>query len=221
MRKGCRAGSAIRHSHELCTLTHRVMRFLIEQHGFRSVVLEGDEAASASLDKYVRTGEVSRSRFWLERGLFALKKSWAVGWIRARGKASDDLVCVAHLARHTNALMPTSPIMRTSSDAWQTPQSHGMNRPVTESFIGAAWRTLQTASLLAGTPAVILKNVSDRIRFDRTNFPSRSCRRSGPATRRLHRGRLRRADLDILALEISGSWSEPARGWLEAPAKTA
>src|SRR2546421_1954620 len=49
-------GSAVRHSHELCTLTHRVMRFLIDQHGFRSLVLEGDEAASTDLDTHVRTG---------------------------------------------------------------------------------------------------------------------------------------------------------------------
>ena len=50
-------GSAVRQSHELSTLTHRVMRFLIEQHGFRSLVLEGGEAASINLDTHVRTGE--------------------------------------------------------------------------------------------------------------------------------------------------------------------
>src|SRR5437016_14587108 len=46
-----------RQSHELSVLTHRVMRFLIDEHGFRSLALEGDEAASFDLDTYVRTGE--------------------------------------------------------------------------------------------------------------------------------------------------------------------
>src|SRR5205809_7219303 len=50
-------GSATRQSHELSVLTHRVMRFLIDEHGFRSLALEGDEAASLDLDRYVRTGE--------------------------------------------------------------------------------------------------------------------------------------------------------------------
>lgn len=33
------------------------MQFLIEEHGFRSLALEGDEAASTDLDTYVRTGD--------------------------------------------------------------------------------------------------------------------------------------------------------------------
>jgi len=50
-------GSATRQSHELSVLTHRVMRFLIDEHAFRSLALEGGEAASFDLDTYVRTGE--------------------------------------------------------------------------------------------------------------------------------------------------------------------
>src|SRR5207249_8767266 len=47
-------GSATRQSHELSVLSHRVMRFLINEHGFRSLELEGDEAASIDLDKIGR-----------------------------------------------------------------------------------------------------------------------------------------------------------------------
>src|SRR5262245_10133761 len=50
-------GSAVRTSHELSTLTSRVMRFLVHQHGYRALALEGDGTASANLDIYVRTGE--------------------------------------------------------------------------------------------------------------------------------------------------------------------
>lgn len=79
-------GSAIRHSHELSTLTHRVMRFLIEQHGFRSIALEGDEEGSISLDTYVCTGEGDPMALLSGLGLFGdLQKSSKlfVGYARA------------------------------------------------------------------------------------------------------------------------------------------
>src|SRR6266508_2017055 len=92
-------GSAVRHSHELSTLTHRVMRFLIEQHGFRSLALEGDEAGSINLDTYVRTGEgdplailAGARPFWRFAEILQ-----AVRWIRARNERNpNDLVRVVH-----------------------------------------------------------------------------------------------------------------------------
>src|SRR5258705_11935137 len=81
-------GSAIRHSHELSTLTHRVVQFLIERHGFRSLALEGDEAASVKLDTYVRTGEGDSTEilagarpFWRFKEILD-----AVRWIHARNE---------------------------------------------------------------------------------------------------------------------------------------
>jgi erythromycin esterase len=81
-------GSSVRQSHELCVLTDRVMRFLIEQHGFRSLLLEGDEAASIALDTHVRTGEgdlmtiLGGARpFWRFAEILE-----AVRWIRARNE---------------------------------------------------------------------------------------------------------------------------------------
>src|SRR5437899_2740244 len=94
-------GSSVRHSHELCTLTHRVMRFLIDRHGFRSLALEGDEAASINLDTYIRTGAgnplailaVARP-FWRLAEILA-----AVRWIRARNQRNpSDPVRVVHVA---------------------------------------------------------------------------------------------------------------------------
>ena len=49
-------GVAHRGAHELCAIQHRILRFLVEQLGFRSLALEGDEAKSLQLDEYVRTG---------------------------------------------------------------------------------------------------------------------------------------------------------------------
>jgi len=94
-------GSATRQSHELCVLTHRVMRFLIDEHGFRSLALEGDEAASIDLDTYVRTGErdplailAGARSFWRLAEILA-----AVRWIRARNQQNpNDSVRVVHVA---------------------------------------------------------------------------------------------------------------------------
>src|SRR5207247_2074146 len=93
-------GSAVRQSHELSTLTDRVMRFLIDQHGFRSLALEGDETASIDLDAFVRTGEGdprailggARS-FWRFAEILE-----AVRWIRTRNERNpSDQVRVVHV----------------------------------------------------------------------------------------------------------------------------
>ncbi len=49
-------GASTRDAHELFVVAHRIMRFLVEDMGFRSIVLEGDDAAATALDEYVRTG---------------------------------------------------------------------------------------------------------------------------------------------------------------------
>src|SRR5438094_6163603 len=101
-------GSAVRHSHELCTLTHRIMRFLIDQHGFRSLALEGDEAASIHLDTYVRTGEGD------PRAILAGARPFlrfaeileALRWIRARNERNpSDQVRVVHVAEQPREAM--------------------------------------------------------------------------------------------------------------------
>ena len=94
-------GSATRQSHELSLLTHRVMRFLIDEHGFRSLALKGDEAASIHLDTYIRTGAgnplailaVACPFWWLVEILVAVR------WIRARNQRNlSDPVRVVHVA---------------------------------------------------------------------------------------------------------------------------
>lgn len=49
-------GDAVRSAHELTTLKHRVLRFLVETMGFRSVTIEEGWASAAALDDHVRTG---------------------------------------------------------------------------------------------------------------------------------------------------------------------
>ncbi|WP_405914090.1 erythromycin esterase family protein [Streptomyces sp. NBC_00963] len=49
-------GASTRQAHELSTLSHRLLRLLVGELGFRSLALEGDDASRLGLDEYVRTG---------------------------------------------------------------------------------------------------------------------------------------------------------------------
>lgn len=93
-------GSTVRHSHELLTLTHRAMRFLIDQHGFRALALEGDEGASIDLDSYVRAAGKGDPRailtgarpFWRFEEILE-----AIYWLRARNERyPGDQIHVVH-----------------------------------------------------------------------------------------------------------------------------
>ncbi|WP_227984945.1 hypothetical protein [Nocardia spumae] len=55
-------GAATRDAHELSVVAHRRVRHLVEHQGFRSLVLEGDDAASTAIDEYVRTGSTAPPR---------------------------------------------------------------------------------------------------------------------------------------------------------------
>ncbi|GAA2434346.1 erythromycin esterase family protein [Streptomyces macrosporus] len=49
-------GDACRQTHELSVVSHRIVRLLVEELGFRTLALEGDDASRVGLDEYVRTG---------------------------------------------------------------------------------------------------------------------------------------------------------------------
>lgn len=50
-------GASARQTYELSAIAHRMLRFLVEELGFRSIALEGDDAGRLKLDEYVRTGQ--------------------------------------------------------------------------------------------------------------------------------------------------------------------
>jgi hypothetical protein len=151
-------GSAVRHSHELLTLTQRVMRWLVDRHGFRALSLEGDEAASLDLDAYVRAGEETPGRSWLGRG-----RSGDSGRSSTPSAGSDRTTSGAPTTSFASFTRPmrlakrrtSSPAARTSSDAWRTPSSRGTSGPGNGSSTGEVWRTRPTAGRTARTPAAI------------------------------------------------------------------
>ncbi|GAA4551177.1 erythromycin esterase family protein [Amycolatopsis samaneae] len=94
-------GASARGTHELSVLSHRMLRFLVEDLGFRSLVVEGDDETSLALDEYVRTGTGD------PRALLAGARSfWRTGelldvvrWIRRRNEGHPgDPVRIANPA---------------------------------------------------------------------------------------------------------------------------
>ncbi|MGP3976297.1 erythromycin esterase family protein [Streptomyces sp. 8N114] len=78
-------GAATRAAHELSTLQHRLVRLLVEERGFRTVALEGDDPVEVGLDAYVRTGQgdpramlAGARPFWRTAEILEL-----VRWMRA------------------------------------------------------------------------------------------------------------------------------------------
>ena len=218
-------GSTVRSSHELLTLTHRVLRFLIDHHGFRSLMLEGDETASIDLDTYVRSGEgdplaiLARARpFWRFAEILD-----AVHWIRARNERNPgDQVRVVHAPESPGEAMgqlaSVEDIERRLAEttiAWHEQTGHRI----------VYWGGLaHTASgvLTGGNAGSHLRArfgsgyVSIALTFHHGSLPSRM---DVPPADYLEAA-LGAVDLETYLLEIHGRWSESVRIWLDAPAKT-
>jgi erythromycin esterase len=97
-------GVSLRDTHELAVASHRILRFLVEELGFRSLALEGDDAASILLDEYVCKGIGN------PRALLANARSfWRTGellhtveWLRRHNQRHPaDPVRIVNLAGHS------------------------------------------------------------------------------------------------------------------------
>ncbi|MET9290916.1 erythromycin esterase family protein [Streptomyces sp. NPDC003077] len=85
-------GATTRVSHELSALAFRMVRHLVERHGFRSLAWEGDDPVRLGLAAYVRTGDgdprafLSAARsFWRTEEALAI-----VRWMRAYNLRHPD-----------------------------------------------------------------------------------------------------------------------------------
>ncbi|WP_198652798.1 erythromycin esterase family protein [Actinocorallia populi] len=122
-------GAAARQTRELSVVAHRIVRLLVEQEGFRTVALEGDDAARLGLDVYVATGEgdprelLSGARvFWQTGEILDL-----ICWMRSYNQRHPhDPVRFAQApdkpVRHTTRLGGLAAVERTLADdvaAWQ------------------------------------------------------------------------------------------------------
>lgn len=85
-------GGGTRSAHEFSTIQHRVLQFLVEQLGFRSLALDMDWTQGIQLDTYVRTGEgdpcglLADAQPYLQTGEILD----VVRWMRAYNKKHQD-----------------------------------------------------------------------------------------------------------------------------------
>lgn len=120
-------GAAARLTRELSEVAHRVVRLLVEEEGFRSIALEGDDPGRLGLDAYVATGEgdpramLAEARtFWQTAEILEF-----VRWMRSYDKRHpEDPVRFAQSPaepiRHTSPLSGLAEAERTLADgaAW-------------------------------------------------------------------------------------------------------
>ena len=218
-------GSAVRQSHELSTLSHRVMRFLIEQHGFRSLALEGDEAASIDLDTYVRTAEgdpmailAGARPFW--RFAEVLE---AVRWVRARNERDpSDRVRVVHAVEQPRKAMRTPVVgedieqrLADTTIAWHEQTGHRIV------YWGGLAHTANGGATGKNAGSLLRQRfgsgyVSIALTFHHGSLPSLV---DDPPADYIETV-LGAVDLETYLLEIHRSWPEAVRGWLDAPTKT-
>ncbi len=80
--------------HEQFTMTHRVIRFLVEELGFRAVATEDDWDVVLDLDRYVRTGEGDLDALMKGAGVpwRVRELADAVEWIRQYNTTHDEQV---------------------------------------------------------------------------------------------------------------------------------
>jgi erythromycin esterase len=217
-------GSAVRQSHELLTLTHRVMRFLIDQHGFRSVMLEGDESASILLDTYVRTGKgdprailAGARPFWRFAEILD-----AVGWIRSRNERNPgDPVRFVHLTEEARAAMPQLASggdherrLADTTIAWHAQTGH---RIVYWGGLAHTANGVATGRNAGGYLRARFGSgyVSIALTFHDGSLPARV--EAPPAD--YVEAMLGGVDIGPYLLGIHGRWPDSVREWLDAPAK--
>ncbi|WP_159327668.1 erythromycin esterase family protein [Streptomyces tendae] len=122
-------GAAARQTHELSDVAHRIVRLLVEEEGFRSLALEGDDPGRLGLDVYVATGEgdprvlLGKARpFWQTAEILGL-----VHWMRSYNERHPgDPVRFARFpaerVRHATRLDGLAELERTLADGvnwWQ------------------------------------------------------------------------------------------------------
>ncbi len=108
-------GASTRGAHELVALQHRMLRFLVEELGFRSLALEGDWATTVQFDEYVRTGSGD------PRALLAGTRPFY---------RSADILAVVQWMRSYNEAHPTEEVRLVGPDAPDVQESaHEPNVP--------------------------------------------------------------------------------------------
>ncbi|WP_063001756.1 erythromycin esterase family protein [Nocardia mikamii] len=227
-------GMSTRDTHELSVLAHRMLRYLVEYLGFRSLVLEGDDATSTAIDTYVRTGAgdprallAAARSFWRTEELLDV-----VEWVRLYNRQHPgDPVRIAHpeADRHVTAqsgdLGDIEKMLADNVIRWQERTGHKVV------YWGGTTHTVDAAArtVLLGDHRVTRRSAGSHLRqrygagyvsvgmtFDHGStahtFPS------PPAD--FAEAVLGRVDLDAYLLDLRTPGPDSVRTWLTEPAKT-
>ncbi|MER5227315.1 erythromycin esterase family protein [Streptomyces flaveus] len=228
-------GAATRQAHELSALSHRLVRLLVEDLGFRSLALEGDDASRLGLDEYIRTGTgdprvmLSKARsFWQTEEILDV-----IRWMRSFNRRHpDDPVRFAGASRSPQG--QTSPLDGLA----------GIERSLAEGAIRWHEDTADRIVYLGG----IAHTVNGNPRTVSPSSPPMTHRNAGSYLREyfgagyvsigltFHHGMapyhvlpppaefadavLGDTGLDAYLLDLRADGPPPVRTWLDTPAKT-
>jgi erythromycin esterase len=212
-------GAATRQAHELSAITHRILRSLVEEQGFRSLALEGDDPARVGLDAYVRTGRgdpralLARARpFWRTEEILGV-----VSWMRAHNERHPhDHVRFARLPEPARPAPPTRENLeeRLADDViwWHERSGHKIV------YWGGIAHTINSPGHLGGHlrarfgPGYLSIGLTFTCGALPQSVPS------PPAD--FAETPLSAAGLDAFLLDLRTPGPEPVRAWLQAPART-
>ncbi|WP_158883163.1 erythromycin esterase family protein [Amycolatopsis anabasis] len=221
--------ASVRTSHELSVLAHRMLRFLVEDQGFRSLALEGDDDLSVRLDEHVTTGEGD------PRDLLARARSFY---------RTAEILDVVRWIRAYNAGHPADPVRFALADR----PARGPANPLAEIERGLAENTIRWHER-TGHKIVYWGGIAHVAHGPARNVgPGLTHRNAGSYLRErfgagfvpigltFHHGELPypvpappedfadavlgAAGLDAYLLDLRADAPEPVRAWFDAPAKT-
>ncbi|GAB3482122.1 erythromycin esterase family protein [Amycolatopsis cihanbeyliensis] len=219
-------GTASRLTTELSAVAQRILRVLVEWHGFRTLALEGDEQASVELDRYVRTGDgdltdlLSGARsFWRTEEIRA-----AVRWVREFNQAHpEDPVRIAHPERPADPAAPLGSMpeiergLAENTLAWQRRTGDKIV------YWGGIAHTLTRDS-----PPVERVNMGTRLRAEYgcryvsiglTFHHGTGAQPVPPPPPDHAEAALGAAGIDAYYLDLRADPDSPARAWLDAPTR--
>ncbi|MFB9904568.1 erythromycin esterase family protein [Allokutzneria oryzae] len=220
-----------RQARELSLLSHRILRFLVEHKGFRSVVLEGDDMSSVYLDDYVRSGVgdpeeiLAEARsFWRTEEILGM-----VRWVRSYNERHPgDPVRIAHPSHFPAELGSLTEIERLL--AQNTIKWHDSTKHKIVYWGGTAHVSKgDPRTVSPSTPTETSRNAGGWLRerfgsgfvsigmtFHHGDVPYRVP--APPAE--FAESALGDVDLDAFFLDLRGDHPAPVDAWLHTPTKT-
>ncbi|WP_410660590.1 erythromycin esterase family protein [Amycolatopsis sp. lyj-112] len=228
-------GASARDTHELSVVSQRIVRFLVEELEFRSLVIEGDDVTSVALDEYVRTGIgdprallAGARSFWRTGELLDV-----VGWIRRHNERNPaDPVRIAAMAEISpgvatlpGTLADIERLLAENTIRWHEHTGHKVV------YWGGMVHVMngRTRAISTQGPQDVHRNAGSYLREHfgsghrsvGLTFHHGATSYAVPAPpAEFAENTLGSTDLDAYLLDLRATSPDPVREWLSRPAKT-